>query len=166
MDEHSAVDPGPDSIPDPVRPDPADGVAVAAVQGAVREGLRNQRLLWGIEAPHTGQMVFKVRRVVDSAIAAGVTDRLWDVADLVAAWEASERREEKAAAQGTVIGFLGGADPRTRHHPKESFNSRESPTQTGECRFLYRLQMERPEMVGEFIANPSYSPTRRWRVGR
>jgi hypothetical protein len=31
------------------------------------------------------------------AMAAGVTDRLWDVADLVAAWEAEERREEIAA---------------------------------------------------------------------
>ena len=31
------------------------------------------------------------------AMAAGVTNRLWDVADLVAAWEAEERREERAA---------------------------------------------------------------------
>jgi hypothetical protein len=31
------------------------------------------------------------------AMAAGVTDRLWDVADLVAAWEADERRAERAA---------------------------------------------------------------------
>jgi IS1 family transposase len=31
------------------------------------------------------------------AMAAGVTNRLWDVADLVAAWEAEERREEIAA---------------------------------------------------------------------
>ncbi|MEK7405727.1 MAG: IS1 family transposase [Acidobacteriota bacterium] len=31
------------------------------------------------------------------AMAAGVTDRLWEVEDLVAAWEASERREERAA---------------------------------------------------------------------
>jgi IS1 family transposase len=31
------------------------------------------------------------------AMAAGVTDRLWDVADLVAAWEANERRAERAA---------------------------------------------------------------------
>jgi hypothetical protein len=30
-------------------------------------------------------------------VAADVTDRLWGVADLVAAWEASERREERAA---------------------------------------------------------------------
>ena len=34
---------------------------------------------------------------VTPAMAAGVTDRLWDVADLVAAWEASERSEERAA---------------------------------------------------------------------
>ena len=33
-----------------------------------------------------------------AAMAAGVTDRLWDVEDLVAAWEASERREERQAA--------------------------------------------------------------------
>jgi IS1 family transposase len=32
------------------------------------------------------------------AMAAGVTDRLWDVDDLVAAWEASERRAERQAA--------------------------------------------------------------------
>ncbi len=31
------------------------------------------------------------------AMAAGVTDRLWDVAELVAAWEASERGMERAA---------------------------------------------------------------------
>jgi hypothetical protein len=31
------------------------------------------------------------------AMAAGVTDRLWDVADLVEAWEANERRVERAA---------------------------------------------------------------------
>ena len=31
------------------------------------------------------------------AIAAGVTDRLWEVSDLVALWEAEERREERAA---------------------------------------------------------------------
>ena len=30
-------------------------------------------------------------------MAAGVADRLWDVADLVAAWEASERTVERAA---------------------------------------------------------------------
>lgn len=35
---------------------------------------------------------------VTPAMAAGVTDRLWDVEDLVAAWEASERREERQAA--------------------------------------------------------------------
>lgn len=34
---------------------------------------------------------------VTPAMAAGVTDRLWDVRDLVAAWEAEERREERAA---------------------------------------------------------------------
>ena len=34
---------------------------------------------------------------VTPAMAAGVTDRLWEVADVVAAWEASERREERAA---------------------------------------------------------------------
>jgi hypothetical protein len=31
------------------------------------------------------------------AMAAGVTDRPWDVADLVAPWEAYERRAERAA---------------------------------------------------------------------
>jgi len=31
------------------------------------------------------------------AMAAGVTDRLWSVADLVALWESEERREERAA---------------------------------------------------------------------
>jgi len=30
-------------------------------------------------------------------MAAGVTDRLWDVFDLVAAWEANEQHEEIAA---------------------------------------------------------------------
>ena len=34
---------------------------------------------------------------VTPAMAAGVTDRLWDVADLVALWEAYERRAERAA---------------------------------------------------------------------
>jgi len=32
------------------------------------------------------------------AMAAGITDRLWDVADLVALWEEYERRAERAAA--------------------------------------------------------------------
>ena len=31
------------------------------------------------------------------AMAAGVTDRLWEVSDLVALWEAEERRAERAA---------------------------------------------------------------------
>ena len=31
------------------------------------------------------------------AMAAGVTDRLWDVSDLVALWEQYERRAERAA---------------------------------------------------------------------
>lgn len=35
---------------------------------------------------------------VTPAMAAGVTDQLWDVEDLVAAWEASERRAERQAA--------------------------------------------------------------------
>jgi hypothetical protein len=35
---------------------------------------------------------------VTPAMAAGVTDRLWDVEDLVAAWEASERKEQRQAA--------------------------------------------------------------------
>jgi IS1 family transposase len=35
---------------------------------------------------------------VTPAMAAGVTDRLWDVEDRVAAWEASERRLERQAA--------------------------------------------------------------------
>jgi len=36
--EHSARDPGPDSTPDIVRPNPADGMAVAAaVQGTVMD---------------------------------------------------------------------------------------------------------------------------------
>jgi hypothetical protein len=35
---------------------------------------------------------------VTPAMAAGVIDRLWDVEDLVAAWEASERSGERQAA--------------------------------------------------------------------
>jgi len=34
---------------------------------------------------------------VTPAMAAGITDRLWEVAGLVAAWEGSERRMERAA---------------------------------------------------------------------
>jgi hypothetical protein len=34
---------------------------------------------------------------VTPAMAAGVTSRLWDVMDLVNAWEAYERGEERAA---------------------------------------------------------------------
>ena len=39
----------------------------------------------------------KIHRTLrmNSAMAAGVTDRLWDIADLVALWEAYERRAEK-----------------------------------------------------------------------
>jgi len=33
----------------------------------------------------------------ESAMAAGVTDRLWGVNDLVALWESYERRAERAA---------------------------------------------------------------------
>jgi hypothetical protein len=35
---------------------------------------------------------------VTPAMAADVTDRLWEVSDLVAAWTASERREERQVA--------------------------------------------------------------------
>ena len=35
---------------------------------------------------------------VSPAMAAGVTDRLWDVNDLVALWESYERRAERAVA--------------------------------------------------------------------
>jgi hypothetical protein len=35
---------------------------------------------------------------VTPAMAAGVTNRLWDVEDLVAAWEAGARRAERRAA--------------------------------------------------------------------
>jgi hypothetical protein len=35
---------------------------------------------------------------VTPAMAAGVTDQLWDVEDLVTAWEASERRAERQVA--------------------------------------------------------------------
>jgi hypothetical protein len=34
---------------------------------------------------------------VTPAIAAGVTDQLWEVSDLVALWEAEERKRERAA---------------------------------------------------------------------
>jgi hypothetical protein len=34
---------------------------------------------------------------VTPAMAAGVTDRLWDLEDLVTAWEARERRAERQA---------------------------------------------------------------------
>ena len=34
---------------------------------------------------------------VTPAMAAGVTDRLWDVEDLVALWESEERRSQRAA---------------------------------------------------------------------
>ncbi len=53
----------------------------------------------GIDRASHLRIVFKVQTgsVVDSAIATGVTDRLWNLADLVAAWEASERRLERAA---------------------------------------------------------------------
>ena len=34
---------------------------------------------------------------ITPAMAAGVTDRLWDVNDLVALWESYERRAERAA---------------------------------------------------------------------
>ena len=41
----------------------------------------------------------KIQRTlrVTPAMAAGVTDRLWEVSDLVALWEAAERRLERAA---------------------------------------------------------------------
>jgi len=42
---------------------------------------------------------------VTPAMAAGVTDRLWEVEDLAAAWEASERKSERQAAYrlGTTV---------------------------------------------------------------
>ena len=52
--------------------------------------------------PHSQRIYnfIKIHRTlrVTPAMAAGVTDRLWDVEDLVSAWEASERRLERQAA--------------------------------------------------------------------
>jgi hypothetical protein len=47
-----------------------------------------------------GYNFIKIHRTlrVSPAMASGVTDRLWDVEDLVAAWEASERKAERQAA--------------------------------------------------------------------
>ena len=39
----------------------------------------------------------KIHRTLRVTPAMAVTDRLWEVADLVAAWEASEQREERTA---------------------------------------------------------------------
>jgi hypothetical protein len=41
----------------------------------------------------------KIRRTlrITPAMAAGVTGKIWEVSDLVVAWEAYERREERAA---------------------------------------------------------------------
>lgn len=46
-----------------------------------------------------GYNFIKIHRTlrITPAMAAGVTTRLWDVLDLVAAWEAYERRGERAA---------------------------------------------------------------------
>ena len=43
--------------------------------------------------------VIKIHRTLRTspAMAAGVTNRLWEVSDLVALWEAEERRSERAA---------------------------------------------------------------------
>jgi hypothetical protein len=46
--------------------------------------------------PGVRHTMFRLQ-VASHAMAAGVSDRLWEVADLVAAWKASERRVERAA---------------------------------------------------------------------
>jgi len=48
---------------------------------------------------HFAYNFIKIHRTlrVTLAMAAGVTDRLWEATDLVAAWEASKRRAERAA---------------------------------------------------------------------
>lgn len=54
----------------------------------------------GVALGYFAYNFIKIHRTlrVTPAMAAGVTDRLWDVEDLVAAWEASERRAERQAA--------------------------------------------------------------------
>jgi hypothetical protein len=55
-----------------------------------------------IQMPALGYFAYnfiKIHRTLGTspAMAAGVTDRLWDVSDLVAPWEAEEPRLERAA---------------------------------------------------------------------
>ena len=54
-------------------------------------------MAYNFARPHQ-TLTKRYKRKTTPAMAAGVTERLWDVEDLVAAWEASERRVERQAA--------------------------------------------------------------------
>ena len=72
---------------------------------ASAEGIRVVVFLTREEIRHAVALTYfaynfiKIHRTLrmTPAMAAGVTDRLWDVADLVALWEQYERRTERAA---------------------------------------------------------------------
>ena len=56
----------------------------------------SQRLSPSISSRYNFIKIHRTLRA-SPAMAAGVTDRLWDVTDLVALWEEYERRSERAA---------------------------------------------------------------------
>jgi hypothetical protein len=66
---------------------------------AFSKKIENHMALLRPATSYTTSSGFAARFRVTPAMAAGVTDRLWDVEDLVVAWEASERRTERQAAK-------------------------------------------------------------------
>ena len=61
----------------------------------------------------------KIRRTLRTspAMAAGITDRLWEVSDLVALWEAEERGLERAGIRKSGVVDLGALNsPRATMH--------------------------------------------------
>jgi hypothetical protein len=80
----------------PFRQGPHDGAPVHAAYKCVQQ--ENREPLRGCGGYFACNFI-KIHHTlrVTPAMAAGVTNRLWEVADLVAAWKASEQRLERAA---------------------------------------------------------------------
>ena len=76
-------------------------IIVGAIYAAISERRRSsENHAAGVALGYFAYNFIKAHRTLrmSPAMAAGVTNRLWEVADLVAAWESEERRRSEIAA--------------------------------------------------------------------